>query len=88
MARKALLVGINDYPGSQNDLQGCVNDATNLYDVLVKYFQFAPSDIVMLSDARARKAAILAGLKTLVAGARDGDTVVFHYSGRLAGPGR
>jgi hypothetical protein len=27
--KKALLAGINDYPGSQNDLLGCVNDATN-----------------------------------------------------------
>ncbi len=81
MARKALLVGINDYPGTQNDLMGCVNDTTNVYDVLVKYFSFAPQDIQMLSDSRARKAAILGGLKSLVAGAKDGDTLVFHYSG-------
>jgi len=81
MARKALLVGINDYPGTQNDLQGCVNDTTNLYDVLVKYFGFTPADIVLLSNARARKAAILDGLKSLVAGAARGDSLVFHYSG-------
>ena len=37
MAKRALLVGINDYPGTQNDLQGCVNDITNVYDILVKY---------------------------------------------------
>ncbi len=81
MARKALLVGINDYPGTQNDLQGCVNDITNVYDILVKHFGFAPSDIVMLSNSRARRAAILEGVKSLVAGARDGDSLVFHYSG-------
>jgi hypothetical protein len=28
--KRALLVGINDYPGTQNDLQGCVNDITNV----------------------------------------------------------
>jgi len=81
MSRKALLVGINDYPGTQNDLQGCVNDTTNVYDVLVKHFGFAPPDIVLLSNSRARKATILEGLKSLLAGAKDGDTLVFHYSG-------
>ncbi len=81
MGKKALLVGINDYPGTQNDLHGCVNDITNVYDVLVKYFGFAPSDIVLLSNARARKAAILDALKSLLGGAQAGDNLVFHYSG-------
>jgi hypothetical protein len=81
MSRRALLVGINDYPGYQNDLQGCVNDITNVYDVLVKYFSFAPADIVLLSDSRARKGAILDALKTMVSGGKDGDSLVFHFSG-------
>ena len=81
MSRKALLVGINDYPGAQNDLQGCVNDITNVYDILVKYFSFLPADIVLLSDSRARKSAIIDGLKNMFAGGRDGDTLVFHFSG-------
>lgn len=81
MSRKALLVGINDYPGTRNDLQGCVNDITNVYDVLVKHFGFSPADIVMLSNSRARRAAILDGLKSLLAGAKEGDSLVFHYSG-------
>jgi hypothetical protein len=79
--KKALLVGINDYPGSQNDLQGCVNDITNVYDVLVKYFDFASADVALLQDKRATKAAILEGLKALVTRAASGDTLVFHYSG-------
>jgi len=81
MSRMALLVGINDYPGSQNDLHGCVNDITNVYDVLVKYFSFQPADIVLLSDSRARKSAIMSALKTLLAAGKDGDSLVFHYSG-------
>lgn len=79
--KKALLVGINDYPGSQNDLQGCVNDITNVYDILVKYFGFASSDIALLSNKRATKKAILDGLKGLIAASTSGDTLVFHYSG-------
>ena len=79
--KRALLVGINDYPGAQNDLQGCVNDITNLYDVLVKYFGFASTDVRMLSDKRASKKAIVDGLKALCTGAQPGDSLVFHYSG-------
>lgn len=81
MAQRALLVGVNDYPGSQSDLLGCVNDITNVYDVLVKYFGFASTDIALLQDKRATKAAILAGLEKLAAVSRPGDRMVFHYSG-------
>ncbi len=35
MAKKALLVGINDYK-QINDLNGCVNDVTNVRDDLLK----------------------------------------------------
>ncbi len=79
--KKALLVGINDYPGTQNDLMGCVNDITNVYDVLVKYFGFQPVDITLLADKRASTKAILDGLGKLVASGTPGDTLVFHYSG-------
>ena len=81
MAKRAFLVGINDYPGTQNDLQGCVNDITNVYDILVKYFDFVSTDIAMLSNKRATKRAILDGLKGLIAKSGAGDTLVFHYSG-------
>ena len=80
MSRMALLVGINDYPGVRYDLQGCVNDITNVYDVLVKYFSFAPADIVLLSDSRARRGAIMDALKAMLA-RKVGDSLVFHFSG-------
>jgi hypothetical protein len=47
----------------------------------VKYFGFASADIVMLSDKRATRQAVLDGLRGLVAKSRAGDSVVFHYSG-------
>jgi metacaspase-1 len=79
--KSALLVGINDYPGTQNDLSGCVNDITNVYDILVKYFGFASADITLLSNKRATKTAILDALKSLIARGQEGDTLVFQYSG-------
>lgn len=42
--KKALLFGINDYPGSQNDLQGCVNDVNDIAEIL-KSFGFEKIDI-------------------------------------------
>jgi hypothetical protein len=29
MAKKVLCIGINDYPGTDSDLSGCVNDAND-----------------------------------------------------------
>ena len=79
--KKALLVGINDYPGSGNDLRGCVNDTENLRSLLTKEFGFESAGIRTLTDRRATKEAILDGLSDLVAKAAGGDTLLVHYSG-------
>lgn len=79
--KRALLVGINDYPGTFNDLMGCVNDVQNMSDLLVSLFGFAKENTVMLTDRSATTQNILKGLEALVHGAREGDQLVFHYSG-------
>ena len=79
--KKALLVGINNYPGTANDLMGCVNDVQNMQNLLISMFGFATQNITMLTDREATTANILKGLEALVAGARPGDLLVFHYSG-------
>lgn len=80
MASRALCVGINDYPIANADLNGCVNDAKAWAAVLTKQYDFARSDVTMLLDAKATKAAILAGLKDLLSGASAGDVLVFTNS--------
>jgi len=80
MANKVLLVGINDYR-QINDLSGCVNDITNIRDVLLKYFGFTVPDVRVLADSRATKKNIMDRLKWLVTGSKKGDTLIFHYSG-------
>jgi len=79
--KKALLVGINDYPGTFNDLMGCVNDVQNMQDLLVSLFGFTKENIVMLTDRDATTINILKALEMLVYGAKAGDQLVFHYSG-------
>lgn len=76
--KRALIVGIN-YPGTDSELRGCVNDANNMEALLMSQFGF--TDVVKIVDNAATTAAIMAGLRNLVDGAMPGDTLVFHYSG-------
>ena len=79
--KKALLVGINKYKIPGCDLNGCVNDVTNLRDILLKYFGFEVSDIRVLTDERATKKSILDGLSYLTKSAKKDDILVFQFSG-------
>jgi len=79
--KKALIVGINNYP--QSPLRGCVNDANDWNSTLRdKGF----TNLVLL-DSMATKSNILSGLNWLVSGAMPrsgaalGDSLVFCYSG-------
>ena len=82
MSKKALLVGINNYRDPQiNDLQGCLNDVTNMRNILKTYMGFTNADIRLLVDGRATKANIKARLQYMVKNAKSGDYLVFHYSG-------
>ena len=75
--KKAMCVGINNYVGSVNDLQGCVNDA-NDWDNLLRSFGFETEVIL---DAQATKANIINKFDNLVTSAQAGDVIVFTYSG-------
>lgn len=80
MGKKALLAGINDYK-SINGLNGCLNDITNVRDILKTYFGFENTNIRMLADNRASKEAILDRLGNLITSAISGDKIIFHFSG-------
>ncbi len=80
MAKKALCVGINDYPYDGNDLNGCVNDAKAWADLLVDHYGFARGDVRLMLDSEATKGNIMAYLKDLVTGAKSGDVLVFSNS--------
>jgi Caspase domain. len=75
--KRALCVGINDYPGTGADLNGCVNDANAWAKLLTDHYGFASSDVTILLNADATKAKIMKELETLVAGAAAGDVLVF-----------
>ncbi len=80
MARRALLVGINDYKGV-SDLRGCVNDVLDMHFSLRSLFGFQTPEVRVLTDSRATKANIIHRLKWLADKAKRGDFLVFHFSG-------
>ncbi len=80
MTKKALCVGINDYPYDGSDLNGCINDAKAWAELLVGHFDFPTSDVKLMLDAEATKANVMAALKALLAGAGTGDVLVFTNS--------
>jgi hypothetical protein len=80
MTKKAFCVGINDYPGDENDLNGCVNDANNWANLLIEHFDFPSSEVKVIKDSEATKQNMIGGIKDLLAGARSGDVLVFTNS--------
>jgi hypothetical protein len=80
MAKRALCVGINDYPGVGSDLRGCVNDANAWADLLRQNFGFPDANVTLLLDGQATKAAILDNLSAMIKGATAGDHLVFTNS--------
>jgi uncharacterized caspase-like protein len=86
MTRKALLIGINDYAPAGfggPDLRGCVNDVRDMANTLsvMGLVPATPGSMRILTDARAVRAAIIDGIKWLVARAVSGDVLIFYYSG-------
>eukprot|EP00922_Rhytidocystis_sp_ex-Travisia-forbesii_P065365 GHVS01097130.1.p1 GENE.GHVS01097130.1~~GHVS01097130.1.p1 ORF type:complete len:611 (-),score=87.45 GHVS01097130.1:190-2022(-) len=89
--KKALLIGIN-YAGSRAELQGCVSDVQRMKRLLVGLYGFPDDSHTMVcltddnSDPRYRptRANIMMGMQWLVADARPGDALWFHFSGHGA----
>jgi hypothetical protein len=80
---RALLVGINKYP-APNELNGCVNDVTDMAGFLVSQCSYAHDDIRLIIDERATAKNIVDRLHWLLGGVRKGDRIFFHYSGHGA----
>ena len=75
--KRAVCVGINDYPGIFNDLKGCVNDAKD-WSALLQGFGF---NVSMILDSQATRANVKAALQGLIDSTNAGDVAVLTYSG-------
>lgn len=83
MSKRALCVGINNFKNyPDNSLNGCINDAYDMRDLLVKYMGFKDKEIFKILDKDATKVNIMKNLKEMVEGAKKGkyDSLVFSMS--------
>jgi hypothetical protein len=78
----AIVIGINDYPGSGSDLQYTVADAHEMTNVLLNTYNF--DDVIELTDTDANQTAIYEAVNAIKDLAESGDEVVFYFSGHGA----
>jgi hypothetical protein len=81
--RKALLIGINEYPDPAAKLEGCVNDVFRMSATLQES-GFSPDDIRVVLDSRATADGILDRMHWLLDDTRDADERFLFYSGHGA----
>lgn len=81
--KRALLIGINDYPDPANRLEGCVNDVFAM-SALLQDSTFEPDEIRIVLNERATRSAILDRLHWLLDGVKKGDQRFLFYSGHGA----
>lgn len=81
--RRAVLVGINEYPDPTDRLHGCVND-TFLFSSVLQECGFEAEEIRVVLNERATAAGILERLHWLLEDAAPNDELVFYYSGHGA----
>ncbi len=77
MAKHALCIGINNYPGTSSDLNGCVNDANDWAKELTK----RGFVVTKLLDKQATGNAMRSAIQATVGKAKSGDLIVVQYSG-------
>lgn len=77
----ALIVGIDDYPGTQSDLRGPTGDARLIRDMLIDVYSFNPENILMLYDQDVTRDNIATGFIEHLGQAGPNGSAVFFYSG-------
>lgn len=86
MVKKAIVIGIN-YLGTENELHGCINDSSNVRDLLISQYKFKSKNITLMTD-KSQDPTLLPTMKNiiiqirkLVSNVKSGDSIVFTYSG-------
>lgn len=80
----AIIIGISDYPGTENDLKYCDDDARDMFDALTNNYTYSAQNIYFLVDDNATYGAIYDAVQAVKGKATAGDEVVFFFSGHGA----
>ena len=78
---RAILIGVDDYPGFKNDLKGPVNDVATMKNFLIKKAGFDAQDILELKDWDATISNIEIAIKNFLKPLPEDSTVLFYFSG-------
>ena len=78
VSKKALCIGIIDYPGTKNDLSWCVEDAKKWSSILNEMYGFS---VDMLLDKEANVKRVKSTMIAMLKKAKAGDSIVITYSG-------
>ncbi len=89
--KRALLIGIDVYNpvdeqiasnrGGWSNLDGCVNDAKAINDIITSRFGFENKNIKTLFNQEAKRDAIIKELENLINDAQKGDVIFIYYAG-------
>jgi hypothetical protein len=79
-SKYAVIIGISDYPGTENDLDCCHLDAIDMENALATLYGFT-TNVTTLIDSAATRDAILTAIEDVGESAASGDEVVFFFSG-------
>ena len=83
----AVICGIADYQGVENDLWFTTNSARSVYQILVESGNWEERNITMLLDSSATKAAIQSAIQNMATRLDSDDVFLFYFSGHgTAGP--
>ncbi|MGI8793800.1 MAG: caspase family protein [Acidimicrobiales bacterium] len=78
----AVVIGINDYPGTRHDLRSAVTDSNDMTEAL-RRLGVADDHVIALRDRAASAGAIRASIDWLTARAGPDATAVFFYAGHV-----
>jgi hypothetical protein len=78
----ALVIGIDDYPGRSADLGSAVADADTI-DAALEGFGVPDGNRVVLRDGQARRADVIAAVRSLTAQGGPESTLVLAYAGHV-----
>ena len=77
----AILCGVSDYPGSDNDLQYCDDDVNDLYSFVQSEFCIPEENIIRLIDSESTKDGIAQAINNVSNVMDENDMLFFFYSG-------
>jgi metacaspase-1 len=77
--KRALCIAINNYPGTANDLRGCINDAILWENLLKDKYHF--ESVSRLFDREATRKNVKKAMKDIVNSSVAGDVLAITFSG-------